>query len=51
MTRSTPPFDWRYLFLPEGADSAPASRLAGACKTVLWLGVSVLLGLGLDRLC
>lgn len=51
MTRNTPPFDWKYLLLPESADGAPASRLAGACKTALWLGVSVLVGLGLDRIC
>lgn len=51
MTRDIPPFEWKYLFLPEDADSAPASRLAGACKTALWLGVSILVGLGLDRLC
>ncbi|MFH1913237.1 MAG: hypothetical protein ABIK45_03040 [Pseudomonadota bacterium] len=50
MTRKTAPFDWKYLLRPEGADSETPSRLAGACKTVVWLGVSILLGVGMGHL-
>jgi hypothetical protein len=50
MTRRTVPFDWKYLLRPEGTDTAAPSRLAGACKTVVWLGVSILLGVGMGHL-
>jgi hypothetical protein len=43
-------FDWKYLIRPEDGQDSP-TRLAGACKAVLWFGVSVLAGLALDGLC
>ena len=45
----------RYLLLPEdsachGAECSYPKPLR-ACKALLWIGLSVLAGLGLDRLC
>lgn len=45
----------RYLLLPEDISCEgagihyPAS--VRACKAVLWIGLSILVGLGLNRLC
>lgn len=49
---------WTYLFRAEDSSDGPRggltqtepSRLLGACKTLLWLGVSILVGVGVSRL-
>lgn len=49
----------RYLLLPEDTSCEGMgclkqlchSRAAGACKAVLWLGASILFGVGLGQLC
>ena len=46
---------WRYLLLPEDITCEGAGCLypgtVRACKAVLWIGVSILVGVGLGRLC
>jgi len=51
MARKSAPFDWKYLLRPEDGENEPSGRLAGICKTAIWLGVSVLLGVGMGHLC
>ena len=46
---------WRYLFLPENSNTPPATHPAVPCllraaKALIWLGISILFGLGLGQL-
>jgi len=41
---------WLYLFQAEDSTTPVMGRLMGACKTFVWLGISILLGLGVSQL-
>lgn len=43
-------FDWGYLILAEGSDTRGACRLERACKTAIWLGLAILMGMGVGQL-
>jgi len=43
-------FDWSYLIQAEDSMTPAYSRFAGACKTCMWLGVSILMGVGVAQL-
>ncbi|MDC0335341.1 hypothetical protein OAN24_00380 [Pseudodesulfovibrio sp.] len=48
MRRGT--FDWLYLVRAEDSTTQAGSRFIGAFKTFLWLGVSILMGIGMAQL-
>ena len=50
MVSSKRKFNWVYFFQAEDSETQPESRLAGACKAILWLGVSILMGVGVSQL-
>jgi len=50
MRRGKTSFYWLYLFQAEDSTTRPQSRLAGACKTLVWVGVSILVGMGVSQL-
>lgn len=50
MTRGRQKLDWKYFFRAEDATTQIESRLAGACKTILWLGISILIGVSVGQL-
>ncbi|QGY39496.1 hypothetical protein GM415_04970 [Pseudodesulfovibrio cashew] len=50
MNRRKRPFNWLYLVQAEDLTTQSGSRLNEACKTCLWLGVSILLGVGFGQL-
>lgn len=43
-------FDWGYLILAESTDTRSACRLERLCKTAIWLGLSILMGVGVGQL-
>lgn len=43
-------FEWAYLIQAEDSMTPAYGRLAGACKTCMWLGVSILIGVGVAQL-
>lgn len=49
MERGKKKFRWSYLVQAEGT-TCEYTRAAGACKTFVWLGVSILLGMGVAQL-
>ncbi|MGL1863651.1 MAG: hypothetical protein OCC46_14090 [Pseudodesulfovibrio sp.] len=50
MDRGKRSFNWLYLVQAEDSTTQTNSRLMGACKTFLWLGVSILIGVGMGQL-
>lgn len=43
-------FHWSYLFQLEDSTTPEHSALARTCKSMLWIGVSVLMGMGVGQL-
>lgn len=43
-------FNWLYLVQAEDSTTPACSRLTEACKTFVWLGVSILIGVGMGQL-
>jgi len=50
MQRGKRVFNWMYFFQAEDSRGVAESRLAGACKAFLWLGISILMGIGVSQL-
>ncbi len=43
-------FNLIYLFQAEDSTTVTENRIVGACKAFLWLGVSILMGVGVSSL-
>ncbi len=50
MDRGKRSFNWLYLVQAEDSTTETGSRLMGVCKVFLWLGVSILMGVGVGQL-
>jgi hypothetical protein len=50
MRKGKKTFDWLYLLQAEDSTTLTQSRLAGACKAIVWVGVSILIGMGVSQL-
>lgn len=50
MRRHKKTFNWLYLVQAEDSTTPVYSRLNETCKTCVWLGISILIGVGVGQL-
>lgn len=50
MQRGKQAFNWLYLVQAEDSTTPAHGRMAEVCKTFVWLGISVLMGVGVSQL-
>lgn len=50
MRKATMPFTWLYLVQAEDSRTPAYSRIAEVSKVFIWLGVSILIGVGVAQL-
>ncbi len=50
MRKGTQPFNWLYLVQPEDSTTQARCFAAETAKTVLWIGISFIISVGISQL-